>query len=57
MWATNKKCDNIKLVNRYDMLQHESSNEYDKALVSVHVSIICDVAKGNNNVVKIYHKG
>ena len=34
-YKVNKKCNNIQLVNRYDMLQHESStcNEYDKALV------------------------
>ena len=34
-YNVNKKCDYIKLVNRYDMLQHESSNEYDKGLVDV----------------------
>ena len=27
-YNVNKKCYNIKLVNRYDMLQYESSNEY-----------------------------
>ena len=46
-----KKCDNIKLVNRHDMIQHESSNVYDKALVTV--SPTCGVAQGNNNALKI----
>ena len=50
-----KKCDNMKLVNRYDKLQHESSNEHDKALVSV--SPTCDVTQGNNNVLKIKQRG
>ena len=45
-YDVNEKYDYIKLVNRYDMLQHESSNEYDIILASV--SPTCDVAHGNN---------
>ena len=33
------------------MLQHESSNEYDKAVISS--SPISDVAQCNNNVLKV----
>ena len=29
IYNINNKCDNIKLVNRYDLLQHEGSNECD----------------------------
>ena len=54
-YNVNKKCDNIKLVNRYDILQHESSNVYDKALASV--SPACDVAQGNNKVLSIKQRG
>ena len=43
----NKNCDNTKLIYSYDILQHESGNEYDKALVSV--SPACDVDQGNKN--------
>ena len=38
-------------MNRYDALQHDSSNEYDKDLASV--SPACDVAQGNNNILNI----
>ena len=54
-YNVNKKCGNIKLVNRYDILQHESSNVYDKALASV--SPACDVAQGNNKVLSIKQRG
>ena len=54
-YNANKKCDDIKLLNSYDMLQHESSNEYDKALASVNPN--CDVAQRNNNVLNITPKG
>ena len=37
------------------MLEHESSNEYEKALVSV--SPACDVAEGNKNVLNIKQIG
>ena len=47
-YNVNRKCDSIKLVNRYDILQHESINKYDKALASV--SPACDVAQSNNKV-------
>ena len=42
---------NINLVNRYDILQHGSSNVYDKALASV--SPAGDVVQGNNKVLSI----
>ena len=37
------------------MLQHESSNEYDKALVRV--SPAFDVGQGNNNVLNVKQRG
>ena len=37
-YIVNNKCDNIKMVIRYVILHHESSNEYDKALASVSCS-------------------
>ena len=49
-----KKYDNIKLVNRYDVLQNESSNECEKASS---VNPICDIAQGNKNVIKIKQRG
>ena len=54
-YNVNKNCNNINLVHRYDRLQHENCYKYDKALVSV--SPICDVAKGNNNVLNIKQQG
>ena len=44
-----------KLVNRHDMLQHESSNEYDNILASV--SPACDVAHGNYYELNIKQRG
>ena len=37
------------------MLQHKSSNEHDKALISV--SPICAVGQGNNNTLNNKQKG
>ena len=54
-YNVNKRCDNTKLVNRHDILQHESSNVYDKALASA--SQACDVAQGNNKVLNIKRRG
>ena len=54
-YNVNKKCDNIKLVNKYAILPHESSDEYDKALASV--SPACDVAQGINKVLNIKQRG
>ena len=51
----NKKCDNMKPVNRYDILQHESSDVYDKDLATV--SPACEVAEGNNKVLNIKQRG
>ena len=54
-YDVNKKCNGIKLENMYDMLQHESSNKYEKALASV--SPACDVAHDHSNVLDIKQRG
>ena len=53
----NKTCDNIKLSNRYSVLQHESSIEHRRALEKLGTSPICEVSQSNKSVPKIKHRG
>ena len=46
VYNANKMCDNMKLVNRYDLLQHEGSNECGGTFESV--SLICEVGHSSN---------
>ena len=40
-----EKCDNIKIVNLYSVLQHEDSIQCGRALERVCTSPVCDVDK------------
>ena len=40
-----EKCSSIKLINRYNVLQHEDSTEHGRALESVVTSPICGVGQ------------
>ena len=50
-----EKCDSIKLVNRYNVLQHEDSTEHGRAFERVGMTPIRDVGQGRKPVAKIKH--
>ena len=53
----NKTCDNIKLSNRYSVLQDEDSSEYVRAPDRLGKSPICEVSQISKSVPKIKHRG
>ena len=55
--SVNKTCDNIKLRNRYSVLQDEDSFEHGRALERLGKSPICDVSQASKSVPKIKHRG
>ena len=52
-----EKCDTIRLINRYHVLQHEDSTEHCKAIERVGMTPIRDVGQSRKHVAKITHKG
>ena len=52
-----EKCDTMKLINRYHVLQHEDSTEHGKAFERVGMTPIRDVGQSRKHVAKIKHKG
>ena len=52
--STCKQCNNVDLVNRFDLLQHEKSGECDKT-IDVHIN--CNVVSCNKSVVNNKHRG
>ena len=49
----NKTCDNIKLSNRYSVLQDEDSLEYVGAPERLGKSLICEVSQISKSVAKL----